>query len=132
MMRLQDDLGLTYLFISHNLTVMRHISEHVAVMYLGPDRRAVADRDAVRPAAASVHPGAPEAAPKPVPRRRAITPAVAGDIPSPIERPAGCHFHPRCPFAMDICRAQYPPLLEMGRGRSVACHLHTPATATAG
>ena len=131
-MRLQDDLGLTYMFISHNLSVLRHVSERIAVMYLG---RVVEQASTEQLFAEPLHPYTQalfQAAPKPVPKRKEITPAVGGDIPSPIERPSGCHFHPRCPFAMDICRAQYPPLLQTGGGRSVACHLHTPATAKAG
>ena len=65
-----------------------------------------------------------KAAPKPVPRRKAITPAVTGDIPSPIDRPSGCHFHPRCPFAMDICREEYPAPREPAPSRMVKCHLY--------
>ena len=123
MMRLQEDLGLTYLFISHNLTVMRHISEHVAVMYLG---RIVEQSPTETLFAEPLHPYTQallKAAPKPEPRRRAITPAVSGDIPSPVDRPAGCHFHPRCKFAMDVCRVEYPAARRVGDA-VVACHLY--------
>jgi oligopeptide transport system ATP-binding protein len=123
MMRLQEELGLTYLFISHNLTVMRHISEHVAVMYLG---RIVEQSPTETLFAEPLHPYTQallKAAPKPEPRRRAITPAVSGDIPSPVDRPAGCHFHPRCRFAMDICRVEYPAARRVGDA-VVACHLY--------
>ena len=123
MMRLQEELGLTYLFISHNLTVMRHISEHVAVMYLG---RIVEQSPTETLFAEPLHPYTQallKAAPKPEPRRRAITPAVSGDIPSPVDRPAGCHFHPRCKFAMDVCRVEYPAARRVGDA-VVACHLY--------
>ena len=122
--RLQDDLGLTYMFISHNLSVARHISNDIAVMYLG---RIVEQAPADQLFSEPLHPYAQalvRAAPKPVPKRRAITPAVTGDIPNPIDRPAGCHFHPRCPFVMDVCRVEYPSLRHPAPGRSVACHLY--------
>jgi peptide/nickel transport system ATP-binding protein len=64
-----------------------------------------------------------KAAPTPKPRRKEITPAVLGDIPSPIDRPTGCHFHPRCKFAMPICRTEYPALRRVGSA-VVACHLY--------
>ena len=127
MMRLQEELGLTYLFISHNLTVMRHISEHVAVMYLG---RVVEQSPTETLFAEPLHPYTQallKAAPKPTPRRRAITPAVSGDIPSPIDRPTGCHFHPRCKFAMDVCRVEYPAARRVGSA-VVACHLYEPTS----
>jgi oligopeptide/dipeptide ABC transporter ATP-binding protein len=64
------------------------------------------------------------AAPKPVPRRKTVKPAITGDIPNPIDRPSGCHFHPRCPFAMDVCREVYPAPREPTPGRMVTCHLY--------
>jgi peptide/nickel transport system ATP-binding protein/oligopeptide transport system ATP-binding protein len=123
LMRLQDELGLTYLFISHNLSVARHISNTIAVMYLG---RIVEQAPTEELFAEPLHPYTQalfRAAPKPVPKRKTITPAVAGDIPNPIDRPSGCHFHPRCPFVMDICRTEYPPAHRRGQ-RIVACHLY--------
>jgi oligopeptide/dipeptide ABC transporter ATP-binding protein len=123
MMRLQDELDLTYLFISHNLGVMQHISREVAVMYLG---RIVEQAPTEELFAEPLHPYTQallRAAPKPVPVRKTITPAVGGDIPSPIDRPAGCHFHPRCRYAMPICRVEYPAFRRVGQAR-VACHLY--------
>jgi oligopeptide transport system ATP-binding protein len=123
LMRLQEELGLTYLFISHDLTVMRHISQHVAVMYLG---RVVEYSPTETLFAEPLHPYTQallKAAPTPKPRRKEITPAVSGDIPSPIDRPSGCHFHPRCKFAMSICRTDYPALRRVGSA-VVACHLY--------
>jgi oligopeptide transport system ATP-binding protein len=124
LMRLQDELGLTYLFISHNLSVARHISNTIAVMYLG---RIVERAPSEELFAEPLHPYTQalfRAAPKPVPRRRTVKPAVAGDIPNPIDRPAGCPFHPRCPFVMDICRTEPPAARTPHPGRVVECHLY--------
>jgi oligopeptide/dipeptide ABC transporter ATP-binding protein len=112
------------MFISHNLSVARHISNTIAVMYLGRIvERAPVDELFAEP----LHPYTQalfRAAPKPVPKRKTITPAVAGDIPNPIDRPSGCHFHPRCPFAMEICKVEYPAMRTPGRDRMVECHLY--------
>jgi oligopeptide transport system ATP-binding protein len=127
LMKLQDDLGLTYLFISHNLSVARHISNNIAVMYLG---RIVELGAADELFAEPLHPYTQalfKAAPKPVPRRKTVTPAVGGDIPNPIDRPSGCHFHPRCPFVMDICRTSAPAPRQPAPGRVVECHLYGDA-----
>jgi oligopeptide transport system ATP-binding protein len=124
LMRLQDELGLTYLFISHNLSVARHISNSIAVMYLG---RIVEHAPTDDLFAEPLHPYTQalfRAAPKPIPRRKTITPAITGDIPNPIDRPAGCHFHPRCPFVMDICREEYPEARAPVPSRMVRCHLY--------
>jgi peptide/nickel transport system ATP-binding protein len=125
MMRLQDDLGLTYLFISHNLAVVQHISRRVAVMYLG---RIVELSPTADMFSEPLHPYTQallRAVPKPVPRRKAATPALEGDPPNPVNRPSGCHFHPRCPHAMPICAAEYPTPRAVAPGRVVACHLYT-------
>jgi oligopeptide/dipeptide ABC transporter ATP-binding protein len=123
MVKLQDELGLTYLFIAHNLAVMRHISRNVAVMYLGRivEHSLTADlfREPLHPYTQALM----KAAPQPVARRKSITPALTGDMPNPISPPAGCHFHPRCPHAMDVCRSVYPST-RVVQGRSVACHLY--------
>ena len=127
MMRLQDDLGLTYLFIAHNLGVVQHISRRVAVMYLG---RIVELAPTAELFAAPLHPYTQallRAVPKPVPWRRAATPALEGDPPNPVNRPTGCHFHPRCPHALPICTTEYPALRAVPPGRTVACHLYQPS-----
>ena len=117
LMRLQDDLGLTYLFISHDLVGAAPHQRARRRDVPRPDRRAGADRDALRRAAAPVHAGAAQgraeagAAAQGRSRRRS-----PGDIPSPIDRPSGCHFHPRCPFAMDICKVEYPAARIAGPG----------------
>ncbi|HWE63167.1 MAG TPA: oligopeptide/dipeptide ABC transporter ATP-binding protein, partial [Chloroflexota bacterium] len=124
MMRLQEDLGLTYLFIAHNLGVVQHISQRVAVMYLG---KIVELAPSIDLFSEPLHPYTKallRAVPKPVPRQKAATPALEGDPPSPVNRPSGCHFHPRCPFAMPICKEQYPVLRPVSATRTVACHLY--------
>ena len=126
MTRLQDELGLTYLFIAHNLAVMRHISRNVAVMYLG---RIVEHSPTTDLCREPLHPytqALMKAAPAPVARRKSITPALTGDMPNPISPPTGCHFHPRCPHAMDVCRSVYPATRVI-QGRRVACHLYPEA-----
>jgi oligopeptide/dipeptide ABC transporter ATP-binding protein len=132
LMRLQDDAGLTYLFITHDLEVARHLSQRVAVMYLG----AIVE---VAPTGAlfdtALHPytrALLDAAPKLGRGRRHRPPAVRGDLPNAIDRPSGCHFHPRCPVAVDRCRRETPTLRPAGEGRQVSCHLVPEVTVTLG
>jgi len=123
MMDLQKELGLTYLFISHNLAVVEHISHRIAVMYLGriveyTDKRTLFTR--------AQHPYTEQlllAVPVPDPRVKRQKRMLQGDVPSPINPPSGCHFHTRCPFAVDRCRAGAPALREVKPGHWVACHL---------
>ncbi|GAB4262105.1 MAG: dipeptide ABC transporter ATP-binding protein [Deferrisomatales bacterium] len=121
---LKESRGLTYLFISHDLRVVAHISDRVAVMYLG---RIVE----LRPAPALFeHPLHPytrcllEAVPVPDPSRAGAPAPVGGDVPSPIDPPAGCAFHPRCPHAGDRCARVAPALEASPDGGAVACHLY--------
>jgi oligopeptide/dipeptide ABC transporter ATP-binding protein len=110
MLELQRMRGLTYLFIAHNLSVVEHISDTIAVMYLG---RIVEKGPAARLFERPAHPytrALLKAIPEPDPRRRRQDPVVPGETPSPVSPPPGCPFHPRCPFAIDACRAQVPPL----------------------
>ncbi|HET9898070.1 MAG TPA: oligopeptide/dipeptide ABC transporter ATP-binding protein [Streptosporangiaceae bacterium] len=125
---LQAERGLTYLFVTHDLDVAKHISQRTAVLYLG---RVVEYAPTAEIFTEPLHPytqALVRAAPKLTTRRKAIKPALTGDIPNAIERPSGCHFHPRCPMAMPICAEREPALLQLGApasgGRSVACHLH--------
>jgi oligopeptide transport system ATP-binding protein len=130
MMRLQDDLGLTYLFIAHNLGVVEHISQRVAVMYLGKIVELAPANELFKE---PLHPYAKallSAVPKPVARQKAATPALDGDPPSPVNRPSGCHFHTRCPFVMPVCRDVYPQLRVVSPGRAVACHLYGQSEGT--
>ena len=120
MSELQERLGLTYLFISHNLAVVSHIADRVGVMYLG---RVVELAEAERLFAAPRHPYTRmlmDAIPDLQMTGKARTP-VAGEVPNPLDPPAGCAFNPRCPHANERCRAQRPPLLGHGTA-AVACH----------
>ncbi len=126
---LQQELDLSYLFISHDLAVVEHISHRVAVMYLG---RIVEIADRAQLFAQPLHPYSESllaAVPIPDPARRRKHVAMQGEIASPVNRPSGCAFHPRCPHAMAVCREQQPPLLDAGGGHMVACHLRQPAPA---
>jgi len=121
---LQEERGLSYLFIAHDLAVVRHISRRIAVMYLG---RIVETAPAGALFALPLHPYTQTllaAVPVPDPaRRRARRSVPAGEVPSPIAPPPGCHFHPRCPHAVERCRVEVPALRDLGEGRAAACHL---------
>jgi oligopeptide/dipeptide ABC transporter ATP-binding protein len=129
LMQLQEQLGLTYLFVAHNLGVVQHISQRVAVMYLGRIVELAPTGDLYREPLHPYTQALLRAVPKPVPIKKTPVPALEGDPPNPINLPTGCHFHTRCPFAMPVCRIDYPPLIQVGAGRMVACHLHTGETA---
>jgi len=118
---LQQRLGLTFLFISHNLAVVRHVSDRIAVMYLG---RVVEEGPAAEVLAAPAHPYTRlllETVPDPFRPRRDRLP-LSGEVPNPINLPSGCGFHPRCPLAMPICRSERPELRKLSPARRVACH----------
>ncbi len=122
-MDLRKDLDLTYLFISHDLGVVEHISDRVVIMYLG---RIVEVAPTMELFKSPNHPYT-QALLKEVPRLdqrgREYAP-VRGEIPSPLDPPSGCHFHPRCPYAMERCRSEVPKLKEIAKGRISACHLN--------
>jgi oligopeptide/dipeptide ABC transporter ATP-binding protein len=123
MLDLQNEMGLAYLFISHNLAVVEHISHHVAVMYLG---RIVEYTDKRTLFARALHPYTESlllAVPVPDPRVKRQKRVLQGDVPSPINPPSGCHFHTRCPYVVDRCRTETPALREVKPGQMVACHL---------
>ena len=120
---LKDELGLTYLFISHDLSVIKHISDRVAVMYLGRvvEEAAVSElfSRAQHPYTQALLAEIPSLEAKP---RTYST--IKGEIPSPLDPPKGCHFHPRCPFAMERCSREIPALREVAPGHKSACHLN--------
>lgn len=118
---LQDEFGLTYLFISHDLSVVRHMSDRIAVMYLGriveeAETEAIFD-DPLHPYTQLLLETIPDIeAPRP------DTAPATGEVPSPLKPPLGCTFHPRCPQADDRCRSELPQVIDAGDGRRVACH----------
>ena len=123
MMDLQEEFGLAYLFVSHDLGVVEHIGHRIAVMYLGRIVE-VASKDALF--ANPRHPytrALIAAAPMPDPRARREKLIIEGDVPSPQNPPPGCHFHTRCPIAVARCRSESPPLKRLLDGRLAACHL---------
>ncbi|MFG2406410.1 ABC transporter ATP-binding protein [Streptomyces brevispora] len=122
---LQDELGLTYVIIAHDLSVIRHVSDRIAVMYLGKIVE-LADRKALY--STPMHPytkALMSAVPVPDPRRRGLKSErilLKGDVPSPISPPSGCRFHTRCWKATEVCKTQEPPLIALKTGHQVACH----------
>ncbi len=124
LMDLRRRFGLTYLFISHDLHVVLHMSDRVAVMYLGEivelGARDAIHREPKHPYTQGLLSAAPVA--DPTLRRERIIPK--GEVASPLAVPSGCRFHPRCPFAFDRCRVERPALREVGAGHQAACHLY--------
>ena len=119
---LQAQLGLTYLFIAHDLSVVEHISQRVAVMYLGRIVEIASSRDLYTTPRHPYTEALLSAVPIPDPtvvRKRIV---LEGDVPNPIKPPSGCHFHPRCPRAQALCKVESPPLREVASGCLAACH----------
>lgn len=122
--KLQDELGLTYLFIAHDLSVVEYFSEYVAVMYLGKIVE-IADRETLY--AEKSHPYTQaliSAVPVPDPLNKRTRIILSGDVPSPMAPPPGCPFHPRCPHTMERCLSQVPPTVEKEPGHKVSCWLY--------
>jgi oligopeptide/dipeptide ABC transporter ATP-binding protein len=121
---LKHEFGLAYLFIAHDLSVVEHISDRVAVMYLGRIVEQAASEELFRN---PLHPYTKIllASVPSLETREQKRHVIAGDVPSPLNPPAGCPFHPRCPEVMDICRTEMPATVERPGGHTVACHLYT-------
>lgn len=131
LVELQERLGLSYLFISHDLRVIEHIADRVAVMYLG---RIVEEAPVAELYALPRHPYTQAllaAVPVPDPTRPAPDTVLEGGVPNPIDPPSGCHFHPRCPLVQDRCRREMPPLMAGVGGRKVRCWVNGPDGAVA-
>ena len=123
--KLQDQLGLTYLFVAHDLSMVRHICDRVSVMYLGVMVE-LAERDELyenpqHPYTKALLSAVPVPDPRKERERKRVI--LSGDVPSPINPPSGCRFHPRCPIAVDRCKAEVPEWREIKPGHHVACHL---------
>jgi oligopeptide/dipeptide ABC transporter ATP-binding protein len=121
---LQDELHLSYLFVAHDLSVVRHVSDRIAVMYLGKIMELSPSEELyvkpIHPYTVALLAAVPIPDPKENRARERIV--VGGEPPNPIDPPSGCRFHTRCPFATDICRVAEPPLTEYPNGHVAACH----------
>jgi peptide/nickel transport system ATP-binding protein len=123
MLELQERLGLTYLFVAHDLSVVRHISDRVSVMYVG---RIVETAKTEAIFASPLHPYTEAllaSVPKPDPRLRSEMAPLQGEVADPANPPPGCYFNPRCPYATDLCRTEIPEQREIAPGHFVSCHL---------
>ncbi|MEM5472049.1 dipeptide ABC transporter ATP-binding protein [Hoeflea sp. AS60] len=129
---LQERLNLTYLFISHDLSMVRHIADRVAVMYLGRivevASRELLFAEPLHPYTQALLSAVPEPDPESERHRKPIV--LQGDVPSPANPPKGCNFSTRCPKVMDICRQTEPAVYDFGEGRQVACHLYSESMKT--
>jgi oligopeptide/dipeptide ABC transporter ATP-binding protein len=127
---LQKQFRLTYLFISHNIAVTAFMSQRIGVMYLGRLVEIGPSREIVD---APLHPYSMaliNAVPEPEPGQKGRKRSLSGDVPSPINRPPGCPFHPRCPWVQDICKTDLPPLREIVPDHFAACHFAEPGKTT--
>ena len=124
---LQEEFGLSYLFIAHNLTVVEHISDRVAVMYLGQIVELASDTDLYNDPQHPYTEALLSAVPIPDPTVKKKRIILEGDVPSPIDPPSGCHFHTRCMYKEKICEEEAPEFKHIGGGHWVACHFRPKA-----
>ncbi|MFM1654322.1 ABC transporter ATP-binding protein [Brevibacillus sp. B_LB10_24] len=122
--KLQQEFGLTYLFISHDLSVVQHISDRVGVMYLGKIAESAAKRDLYENPLHPYTQSLLSAVPLPNPKARKERIILTGDVPTPDNPPSGCFFHPRCPSCMEVCKTKMPEYKEIAKDHFVACHLY--------
>jgi peptide/nickel transport system ATP-binding protein len=122
---LQDQLGVSYLFISHDLSVIHHVSHRVAVMYVGKVVETAEARELFRNPKHPYTEALLHAIPRPDPRSRRVQLYLSGELPNPANPPSGCYFHPRCRYAQEVCAQEAPPWLDMGNGHGVRCHFAT-------
>ena len=120
---LQSEFDLTYLFVSHDLSIVECISDRMGVMYLGKVVELAQTTEIFKNPTHPYTKALFSSIPVPDPTKRKESAPLTGEVPSPINPPVGCRFHPRCPFTMDICRKEEPPLIDIGNGHFVACHL---------
>jgi peptide/nickel transport system ATP-binding protein len=131
LMDLQRDLGLTYVFIAHDLKIVEYVSTRVAVMYLGRIVELAEAADLYRRPRHPYTQALLSAVPVPDPEHKRSRIVLQGDVPSPMAPPPGCPFNPRCPYAMDRCRREVPPLYDVGNGHVSACFLAEPEARSA-
>ena len=122
MLDLQDRLGLSYLFVAHDLSVVKHISDRVAVMYVGKIVEVAKTKDLFQSPRHPYTEALLSAVPVPDPRARSKRIVLEGDVADPANPPSGCYFHPRCPYATERCRNETPVLSESAPDHQVACH----------
>jgi peptide/nickel transport system ATP-binding protein/oligopeptide transport system ATP-binding protein len=125
--QLQREFKLTYMFIAHNMSVVEHISDRIVVMYLGKVVEVAERMELYRNPQHPYTQALMSAIPVPNPDLKRERTILTGDVPSPLNPPSGCPFHPRCPVAIDVCSRVVPPLIDLGGGHLAACHLRTPA-----
>jgi peptide/nickel transport system ATP-binding protein len=125
--QLQREFNLTYMFIAHNMSVVEHISDRIVVMYLGKVVEVAERMELYRNPQHPYTQALMSAIPVPNPDLKRERTILTGDVPSPLNPPSGCPFHPRCPVAIDVCSRVVPPLIDLGGEHLAACHLRTPA-----
>ena len=119
---LQEEFDLTYLFVAHDLSVVEHISDRVAVMYVGRMVEVAPKRELYTNPRHPYTEALMSASPKPDPRNPTVRIPLIGQVPDPSNPPSGCYFHPRCRYAEDVCRTETPPLVTVGEDHASACH----------